>query len=364
MMYEHTGELPDPFKFNDESYVTDQQSWRQRRVEIAKCIIDIEYGGIPPIPDVTTIELLHTSYPRWMEGVRFESYRVHCGSRREYSFGLTLYVPAGEGPFPVVLNGDGCWRYVKDSIVEDVMARGFILAQFNRVEIAPDVGVNSRDTGIYPIYPGEYGALSAWAWGYHRCIDGLVTLKDVDAARIAISGHSRGGKTTLLAGATDERIALVNANGSGCGGGGCYRWHGEQAEHLSDILKAFPFWFGPKLQQYVGKESTLPFDQHFLKALVAPRALLCTEALGDLWANPTGTWQTHRATAEVYRYLGAEDKLELHYREGDHEHSAEDWHLLLDYIEWQLCGKSQPECTQPTLFADLPKIFSWSAPNI
>ncbi len=53
----------------------------------------------------------------------------------------------------------------------------------------------------------------------------------------------------------------------------------------------------------------MPFDQHFLKALVAPRALLSTEGLGDLWSNPSGTWQTYLAAREVCRFLGAEERI-------------------------------------------------------
>jgi hypothetical protein len=77
----------------------------------------------------------------------------------------------------------------------------------------------------------------------------------------------------------------------------------------------------------------LPFDQHSVKALVAPRALLSTEALGDLWANPEGTQRTHLAAKQVYEFLGATDKTAIYFREGKHEHNADDWNVLLDFAD-------------------------------
>lgn len=62
------------------------------------------------------------------------------------------------------------------------------------------------------------------------------------------------------------------------------------SEPLENIFRHFPAWMGPELQQYAGKEADLPFDCHDLKALVAPRVLLDTEAAGDIWANPAGTF--------------------------------------------------------------------------
>ena len=113
---------------------------------------------------------------------------------------------------------------------------------------------------------------------------------------------------------------------------------GPGVETLADITQAFPDWFAPGLQDYAGREFELPLDQHFLKALVAPRALLTTEALGDLWANPAGTWHTHVAARAAYQLLGAEDTCMVAYREGGHDHSPADWDVLLDHCDVALRG--------------------------
>lgn len=335
--------FPDLFRFEDGTAVQSPADWPRRRQELLDAILPLQYGGLSPAPRATRCEELHTSTVSWLDGARYITCRVVAEFDRPFSFLLYLHVPAGPGPFPVVLNGDACWGYVTDEITAEVLRRGNILAQFNRVEIAADVRDAGRDSGLYPLFWGAtFGALAAWAWGYHRCVDVLAGFDFVDAARIAVVGHSRGGKASLLAGATDERISLTSANDSGCGGAGCYRLQGPNSETLTDIVQRFPYWFGPDFGAYIGRESELPFDQHFLKAAVAPRLLLTTEALGDLWANPTGTWQTHEAARQVYRFLGIEERIGIWYREGGHAHSAADWETLLDFMDWQFRGK-QPE---------------------
>jgi hypothetical protein len=261
-----------------------------------------------------------------------------------FAFNFTLVMPpTGDGPFPVIINGDGCWRYLTNGIIVDAVSRGYGVAYFNRLDMVPDID-SKRDSQLFLAYPdGDYGSLAAWAWGYHRVVDALLTLLKVDAARIGVVGHSRGGKASLLAGVTDQRISLVSANDSGSGGAGCHRFTDNGGEGLGDSLRVFPYWFSSRLNDYVGRESELPFDQHTVKALVAPRALLTTEARADIWASPQGTRLTHDAAKEVYCFLGAEGKIGIWYREGIHNHTQADWTALLDFADWQFFGKNQAQ---------------------
>lgn len=116
-------------------------------------------------------------------------------------------------------------------------------------------------------------------------------------------------------------------------------------EKLADTDKVFPYWFGHKLSSYVNRENELPFDQHYLKALIAPRALLTTEARDDLWANPIGTCRTHIAAKEVYKFLDAENKIAIWYRKGKHFHGIDDWRTFLDFMARQLGEKSHSHVT-------------------
>lgn len=355
--------LVNPFRRADGSLVRTRAEWPAQRDAWRDLIVDLEYGGLPPTPARTQHEILHDTEVRGQPGVKFLTLRVVTGPERPFSFLLNVHIPPGPGPFPVLLNGDGCWRYANDAVIATVLGRGCILAHFNRCELAPDTGSAARSSGLYAVYPeGQFGALSAWAWGYHRCVDVLSTLRQVDAARIAIAGHSRGGKTVLLAGATDERIALTCANNSGGGGAGSFHCQGPGSETLADLLRVFPYWFGPRAQAYAQTIADLPFDQHCLKAAIAPRALLTTEALGDVWANPSGTWQTHCAARAVYRFLGAADRQGIWFREGGHDHGLADWTACLDFMGqlWQHRAPLTGLNVNP--FPDLPLAFTWQAP--
>jgi hypothetical protein len=353
-------ELPDLFRFDDGTRVQTHADWPRRRAEIADAIVPIEYGEPPPHTAATTWFELKRSIADRFGGAELRQYMISISASPRIAFMLDVLIPSGVGPFPAIISGDACWP-LNDKVPREVLARGVILAHFNREQIVRDSSEPDANAGLHLAFPGDYGALAAWAWGYHRVVDFLLTLPEVNPAQVAVTGHSRGGKTALLAGATDERIALVSANQSGCGGAGCFRWQGAGSETLGDILKNFPHWFAPGLRDFVGREETLPFDQHSLKALVAPRPLLTTEALGDRWANPEGTWQSHRAAREVYRFLGVEENLEIRFRHGPHDHTLADWVALLDFMEVQFSGKTTVPPLEENPFVDLPPAHHWRA---
>jgi dienelactone hydrolase len=339
--------LPDLFTALNGQRVETAQQWSARRQEVLRSVVEIEYGNLPPVvPFAATILRIEEKQAQesGLSMIEQHHYRLELDTHPSLAFTLNLYLPEGAGPHPVILNGDACWHYMNLDIITAVLERGYILATFDRTEIVPDAPDLQRSQDLYAAFPGmDFGAISAWAWGYHRAVDFLCSLPEVDTSRIAITGHSRGGKAVLLAGATDERIALTNPNNSGCGGAGCFRIQGEKSETLTDIVTRFPFWFSHGFPAYQNREKDLPFDQHFLKAAVAPRFLLTTEALGDLWSNPRGTWFTHLAAQGVYRFLKAENNIAIWYRQGGHQHGLSDFTALVDFADFHFYGRALSE---------------------
>jgi len=356
-------ELPDPFCFTDGARVTRPDEWSRRRDEIAAIIVDTQYGGLPPRPASIRIEFLNDSRARAF-GAIYTQYKVILDEHPEFHFRLDVLARQSETPRPVVLTGDGCYLNVTDALRHNILDRGFALASFSRTSMVPDDRTGGRASLLYRLYPdAAFGALAAWAWGYHRAVDALEMIADTDATRVAITGHSRGGKTVLLAGATDTRIALTAPNASGLGGAGSYLFRGPGCEGLAQMLRVFPHWLGPAMQDYAHQVADLPFDQHFLKAMVAPRAYFNTNGLDDLWANPMGTWQTHRAAREVYRFLDAESRMGIAYRPGSHAHGPTDWASFLDFAQWSLQGAADKRPPDPDPYPGLPPAHRWRAPQ-
>ena len=368
------GPIPDPFAHEDGRRVQSRDAWPARAAAWRELVVGTEYGGMPPAADAVTVEpLCHTAVKRWDGQPRLLSYRVHChGGEKPFSFAIRILAPQSDNPVPAIVNGDGCYWYITEDIAQRVLSEGCALVMFNRTEMAEDrlPADDQKDPrrtgGLYDVYPGlSFGALAAWAWGYHRCVDAILSLNGlIDATRIAVTGHSRGAKTTLLAGATDERITLVNDNASCAAGSALFRYVGDGGETLG-IVNHFLSWFGPKpgLRPFVGREEVVPFDQHCLLATIAPRPLLLTYALDDRWSNPEGMVQCATATREVYRFLDAENKFAFHLRPGGHQHAPEDWDVLLDFIgvQWGGCDSSVPYNRHP--YDHLKPAFSWSAPT-
>ena len=316
-------------------------AWRDK-------IIDMEYGGVPPEPAGILAEtLVHSRLRHWPDAPNCWGYKVHCsGGEQELSFCLRVFFPSSGGPFPVVVSGDACWRYLTDEVIQHMLDQGLAVVQFDRTEMGEDLGYGGvpdpqrRQGGLYEVYPNAtFGAIAAWAWGYHRAVDLVHTLDFLRHDRIAITGHSRGGKATLVAGATDRRITLVNDNASGAGGSAPFRDTPHDGEGLR-VLSTFPSWFGPGLRNYAGETEELPFDQHCLLATLAPRPLLLTYAEDDHWANPHGMVRAAEAARSAYTLMGHSDALAYHLRPGKHAHAPEDWSALLDFIGWRWFGKT------------------------
>ncbi|MGI5868720.1 MAG: hypothetical protein ACOX9C_04665 [Kiritimatiellia bacterium] len=354
--------LPDLFTCEDGTVVRTAADWRRRRGELRRILEEHCFGRMPPAPDapprVTQVQppLSHHGAPSAM-GQRHVT-RPFADS--DYGIELGVYTPClkvAPGPHPTILCGDGCWQRVTPEYVELVTGRGYALCVFDRTTTVPDfmaprdasgafvAGVRpARESVLERRHPDlGFGAIAAWAWGFSRAMDAIERIPALDASRVAVCGHSRGGKASLLAGAFDERFALVFTNGSGSGGSGSWLFQARGAEPLKWIVETFPTWFCTRFADYADAEGDLPFDSHFLKAMCAPRPVVSSEGLDDLWANPAGACVTHAAARKVYEFLGGKpEHAAMHFRNGGHGHFIPDWTAMLDYCDLHYFGKPIP----------------------
>ncbi len=344
-------ELPDPLTMASGARVKTPEDWKQRREEIKAMLLHYEYGHAPPPPANLRAEIVST------ESVFDGAAQLVCltlkmGPDEKVQMQAAVYVPtvcrrltncAGNGKKPVLLAIEPVWETGLMPVAQKAVQRGYIFAGYQRHDLDPDD--EDRSNGVHPLYPDyDWATLAVWAWGASRVVDYLRSRDDVDTARIALTGHSRAGKTALLAAALDDRIALVAPHGSGAGGAGSFRMCQKNAETLDLItgLKRFHYWFQPRLREFAGKEDRLPFDQHFMRALVAPRAVVSMDGLEDFWANPSGTKLMWTAAQAVFDFMGAPDRNVLYFRPGGHDTTDGDWTILLDYCDHFFFAKPRP----------------------
>jgi len=368
--YEVLGKLPDLFTFEDGRPVKNIADWEQRRQELIKAAVCLQYGDILPEPEFLDIAPL--CVPNKVG--RMNIWRITSGTRAHpVSFTMYAHKPAGDGPYPVAIDGDLCYGNMQDPAISKLfLDHGIMLVKFNRCEIVPDMRNPSRTGNLYETYSDlTFGALMAWAWGYLRVMDALEQLGLVDKRCVAYTGLSRGGKTALLAGVLDPRATIVNPEAACAGSTSCYRIHmkaltedgtEKPSETLKNIINNFPDWFNPAMKQYEDAEETLPFDSHSLKALVAPRVLFTSEAISDIWAGPVNTYQTNIAAREAWKLYKKPENVLWYWRSGGHDHTLEDFEMLVSIMDHERFGTALSEKFMKLPFDPPAPIYDWKCP--
>jgi hypothetical protein len=386
-------ELPDPLVMLDGSRVTTKEQWFDKRRPELKGLFQHYMYGYLPAPEKIEAKVEREDRKALGGKATLREVTIHFGPTETPPVHLLLVVPnERKGPAPVFvgMNFSGNHALVKDPEVrlptvwlyanhpgvknnrateagrgaeidvwdlEGSIDRGYAVATFYNGDVDPD-RPDVRE-GIQPHLrkkdekpgPHDWGTIAAWAWGIHRVVDYLVGDNNLDRERIIVIGHSRLGKTALLAAAFDERIALAIPHQAGCGGTAPSRQNNPKVESVKRINTSFPHWFNATFKEFNDQVERLPFDQNCLVALVAPRPVLFSNAVEDVWANPDGQFEVLRAADPVYRLLGAggldakekpevgkllDSRLGYFIRPGKHSMTREDWKVFRDFADKHL----------------------------
>ena len=385
--------LPDPLTFNNGKPVKNARQWKKRRAEIVKLFEENQYGKWPAKKPALRYDV--------QQDLGFDGTAVRKQITLYFSpdndgprVDVLLYLPKDAvGPTPILLNlsfsqnnmvvGDpgvkpghrwdprtktfvevpamqmpGGMRFGMDATIKKYLQEGFGFATLCYTDITPDFEDND-ELGLRGLYhtPGtpradnDWGSISAWALGVSRLMDYFEKDPDVDATRVAITGCSRLGKTTIWTGAIEPRIKVVMPSCSGEGGAAMSRRnYGETVAHLAEKTR-FPYQFCPKYGYWGDKVHEMPVDAHMLVALIAPRPLLLQTGSTDNWSDPKGEWLSLIEARKVYQLLGqdvpASDEMPaadqpiystLGYvmHEGGHGVMPQDWTYYLEFMKRHL----------------------------
>lgn len=390
--------LPDPLVDQSGKPVKDASGWKQRRAEILDLFAANVFGRSPePIAVKSTVVATKNDALNG-KAVRREIDITLTRNGKSITMGLMVYTPKDKTKVPTFLglnfqgnhaieadpairitsswmrenkNGTvdnnratekGRGADSKDWPAEMIVSRGYGLATIYYGDIDPDFD-DKFENGIHPLFAdwaekipeGErWGSIAGWAYGLSRALDVLQNDPWVDPSRVAVIGHSRLGKTSLWAGASDQRFKLVISNDSGCGGAALSRR--AYGETVGRINRSFPHWFCRNHTKYNENEAAMPVDNHELIALMAPRAVYVASASEDKWADPKGEFLSCVHADPVYRILGtsgmggkeppsempALDKaiqagvIGYHIRTGPHAMWPADWEHYLNFADKNL----------------------------
>ena len=339
--------MPDFFEKNGEKIDT-LEKWEKYRNEVRNLILNEEYGALPP-KIVPSVEIENGPHGFGGKASWQKIYFTFQNEMGSHTVKTDLILPKDTKNAPVFINV-GFEREIPNKYfpVEEILDNGFGIFYFCYKDVTEDDG--DFGSGLASLFEGsgkDFGKISLWAYMASRAMDYLMTRDDVDKENVAIIGHSRLGKTALLTSALDERFKLCFTNNSGCCGASLSRGKTDKNEKISDITRVFPFWFKQSFIKYVDNENALPFDQHMLLSLVAPRYIVIGGAMEDYWADNDGQFLSAYLASYAWELYGEkglicdnyipresekllDGKLGFYLREREHFLSRYDWNVYMD----------------------------------
>ena len=324
--------LPDPLVLDEggkSTRITTSVQWEQKREWIKQQYQQWVSGSVPPPPQTFHSRIISEVTEN---RVKLRMIELSFGPGDKAKMRVELMIPPSGKPLPVFMTQ---WNH--RGWAQIAVRRGYIGCVYAGAD-------GNDDTRNYSdIYPGyDFATLMKRAWGASRVIDYLVKLPEVDTARIALTGHSRNAKQSLMAAAFDSRIKAVVSSSGGTGGESTFRFSDDRfnSESVEEITRNFPNWFVSRLRWFTGREQQLPVDQNLLMSLIAPRGLMMVSAITEGQGNAWGIEQSYKSTGKVYNFMHADSSIAILLRNGRHQHAARDVEAFIDFFDY-IFGRSK-----------------------
>ncbi len=372
---------PDPLAaFEGDAPVLSAADWTERRAPILRAqFVEKIFGDVADLGATEVRARTPLTLPPLSDSAAVEQWTIALGAGAEApAFNLLLVAPKSPGPHPLIVLQLFCgnraalegrpesvagpltpvmypcengWtdpiaqavfgRHINGPPFADLVARGYALATFYPGDVAADdAALGPSALAPFKANGADTGAIAVWASLYSRALDALEADPRIDASRTIVWGHSRHGKSALLAAALDPRIDGVISHQSGRGGAALNR--SDIGEPIGEMLANYPHWFPPVFAE----AASAPIDQHLLIALIAPRPVLIGAASRDSWSDPHGQFRAAKGADPVYRLFGGpglaqetmrapryESDLVFFLRDGTHGVTREDWRHFNAFLD-------------------------------
>ncbi len=318
-------DLPPLLEFDDGSPVDSEADWQRRREEYKQLICHYFIGTFPnEVPAITEVKVLSESRER---GHVRQTIALTYATDPPATITVETFCPVGKGPFPVFMT-----QTTHRRVGLLALARGYFVCVY------PGADIDDQSDGFEAAYPeADWGRIARRAWLASRVLDYLLPLAKTDDRHVAITGHSRNGKQSLIAAAYDERFTAVVSSSSCAAGTVPFRFAGEDMYQESvELMTSQRFtadWFHPRMRFFTGREDKLPTDMHALTALIAPRYCLFSTAINDGCETTFAVERHYLTTKRVYAFLGAGEALAVRWRTGAHGWSADDAEAYVDFFD-------------------------------
>jgi len=337
---------------------------RKRRVERLATIEDLykrraylreqmlkDLGGFP---DRTP---LNARVVGVVERSAYKIEKIIFESQPHFYVPANLYLPkGGRPPYPAILYPLGHERGGKTNptwqqMLGSLATKGFValtwdpIGQGERLQIYDEdlreskVGDSTTEhtvVGTQCMLVGDHLARYT-IWDGLRALDYLLSRKEVDPARIGLTGNSGGGTHTAYIAALDDRIHVAAPS--------CYitSWHlmldtiGPQ-----DAEQTFPFW----LQQGIDYPD-------YLYAF-APKPYLVLSAIRDFFPI-AGARETFAEAEKVYSAIGAREKLGMFEADDGHGYNKTRRLAAYDWFSRWLKGAPATDDPEPQIEMATPE---------
>jgi hypothetical protein len=322
------------------------QGWQQRQKFIKETLLDI----VGPFPEKTPLNA------KILRIIEKDGYRIeHIIYESQPGFFVTssMFIPGGltkksKAPAVIYCSGhseEGYRSAVYLHVIANLVKKGFIVFAFDPVGQGERLEYYNPETGKSVVggptrehsYPGAQAFIAGSSqarymiWDGIRAVDYLLTRKEVDPARIGITGRSGGGTQSAYIAAMDDRIYAAAPE-----------------NYLTNFTKLLQS-IGPQdAEQNMFNAIIRGIDHSDFLLVRAPKPAMMITTTRDMFSIQ-GAMETEKEVEGIYKAFGKEDNFSRVEDDAPHASTKKNREAMYAFFQKHLKNQGNPidEETQP-----------------